>query len=56
MTISAVLARPYAPQREVIRNDIFIHPKTRMAIQRGLRDSREGRVRPWSEVKQDFGL
>lgn len=57
MTISAVLVRPRnLPRIGTRRTDIVRSPKVKAAIMRGLRDSQMGRVKPWSEVKQAFGL
>ena len=57
MTITAELARPYFGPLGGLRNTDFIRePKFKTAIMRGLADSREGRVKPWSEVKRELGL
>ncbi len=56
MTISAVLERPYISPRALLRNGPNRSLKFRAAILRGIRDSQMGRVRPWSEVKKEFGL
>jgi hypothetical protein len=57
MTLSVALARPYFSPREIPREvDIVRNPRVKSAIMRGVEDSKAGRVKPWSEVKKEFGL
>ena len=57
MTLTAARARPYISPREILRDvDLVRAPRVKSAIMRGIADSKAGRVKPWSEVKKEFGL